>query len=128
MAAKEIKKLVTASETEVGSGAKLVGNAGDALKGIATKVLQINALIRQISASASEQSAGLNEINRAVDQIDEFTQRNAAMVEETTAASVTLSSEAEEMGELVAQFKTEADLGDSRSTGWSRKSLRLVSR
>ncbi len=127
MAAKEIKTLVTASETEVGSGAKLVGNAGDALKGIATKVLQINALIRQISASASEQSAGLNEINRAVDQIDEFTQRNAAMVEETTAASVTLSSEAEAMSELVAQFKTDGDLDHVHPIGATPRNLRLVS-
>lgn len=74
------------------------------MKNIADQVLQINQLIRQISASASEQAVGLKEINSAVTQMDQVTQQNAAMVEETTAASVTLNGEAETLKSLVAGF------------------------
>lgn len=103
-AAKEIKGLINTSATQVGEGVQLVGKAGETMKKIADQVLQINQLIRQISASASEQAVGLKEINSAVTQMDQVTQQNAAMVEETTAASVTLNSEAETLKSLVAGF------------------------
>ncbi|CCM79972.1 MULTISPECIES: methyl-accepting chemotaxis protein [Rhizobium] len=105
-AAKEIKLLVQNSSSQVATGAALVASAGDALRGIALQVAQINDVIRQISASASEQATGLREINNAVGQLDEFTQRNAAMVEETTAASAGLHREAQSLSSLVEQFKT----------------------
>lgn len=104
-AAKEIKALINTSTTQVGEGVDLVGKAGDALQKIAVQVMQINGLIRQISASASEQAAGLKEINSAVNQMDQVTQQNAAMVEETTAASSVLSNEAETLRSLVARFR-----------------------
>ncbi|MEQ1403938.1 methyl-accepting chemotaxis protein [Neorhizobium sp. Rsf11] len=104
-AAKEIKALINTSTTQVGEGVDLVGKAGDALQKIAVQVMQINGLIRQISASASEQAVGLKEINSAVNQMDQVTQQNAAMVEETTAASSVLSNEAETLRSLVARFR-----------------------
>ncbi|MBD9374036.1 HAMP domain-containing protein [Rhizobium sp. ARZ01] len=105
-AAKEIKNLINASETQVREGVDLVGKAGSALEKIAEQVMQINGLIRQISGSASEQAVGLKEINSAVNQMDQVTQQNAAMVEETTAASVALNEEARTLQSLVARFRT----------------------
>jgi methyl-accepting chemotaxis protein len=105
-AAKEIKALITASSTQVNEGVDLVGKAGDALQKIAVQVMQINGLIREISSSAGEQAVGLKEINSAVNQMDQVTQQNAAMVEETTAASAVLNGEAETLRELVQRFRT----------------------
>jgi methyl-accepting chemotaxis protein len=107
-AAKEIKALINASSAQVGEGVDLVGKAGDALQKIAVQVMQINGLIRQISASAGEQAVGLKEINSAVNQMDQVTQQNAAMVEETTAASAVLDGEAETLKGLVQRFHTSA--------------------
>lgn len=112
-AAKEIKTLVQNSSGQVATGAELVGTAGEALRGISTQVLQINGVIRQVSASASEQATGLREINNAVSQLDEFTQRNAAMVEQTSAASNGLSDEAYSLSRLIEQFKIEDEHGDN---------------
>jgi len=105
-AAKEIKTLINASTTQVNEGVDLVGKAGDALQKIAIQVMQINGLIRQISSSAGEQAVGLKEINSAVNQMDQVTQQNAAMVEETTAASAVLNGEAETLRDLVQRFRT----------------------
>jgi methyl-accepting chemotaxis protein len=107
-AAKEIKTLIHTSTTQVGEGVDLVGRAGDALQKIAVQVMQINGLIRQISSSAAEQATGLKEVNAAVNQMDQVTQQNAAMVEEATAASAALSSEADTLKSLVARFRISA--------------------
>ncbi|MBB5044376.1 methyl-accepting chemotaxis protein [Shinella fusca] len=104
-AAKEIKTLINTSEGQVREGVDLVGKAGGALENIAEQVNQINGLIRQISSSASEQAVGLKEINAAVNQMDQVTQQNAAMVEETTAASMALNDEAQTLKSLVARFR-----------------------
>ncbi|OJT98426.1 MAG: chemotaxis protein [Rhizobium sp. 63-7] len=105
-AAKEIKTLINASAGQVQDGVALVGHAGNALDKIAGQVMEINGLIRQISASASEQAVGLKEINSAMNQMDQVTQQNAAMVEEQTAASMTLKEEADVLKSLVARFRT----------------------
>ena len=107
-AAKEIKTLINTSEVQVREGVDLVGKAGSALENIAEQVIQINGLIRQISSSASEQAVGLKEINAAVNQMDQVTQQNAAMVEQTTAASMTLNDEAQTLKSLVARFRAGA--------------------
>ncbi|WP_324762794.1 methyl-accepting chemotaxis protein [Sinorhizobium meliloti] len=104
-AAKEIKTLINTSAGQVREGVDLVGKAGGALEKIAEQVVQINGLIRQISSSASEQAVGLKEINSAVNQMDQVTQQNAAMVEETTAASMALNDEARALSALVARFQ-----------------------
>ena len=104
-AAKEIKTLINTSAGQVKEGVDLVGRAGGALHEIAEQVMEINGLIRQISASASEQAVGLKEINSAMNQMDQVTQQNAAMVEEATAASVTLNDEARTLQTLVTRFR-----------------------
>ena len=104
-AAKEIKTLINTSAGQVRDGVDLVGRAGGALQKIADQVVQINGLIRQISGSASEQAVGLKEINTAVNQMDQVTQQNAAMVEETTAASMALNEEARALSTLVSRFQ-----------------------
>jgi methyl-accepting chemotaxis protein len=104
-AAKEIKALIQASSAQVSSGVELVGETGKALDRIAAQVTEINGIVGEIAASAAEQSTGLAEVNTAVNQMDQVTQQNAAMVEQTTAASHSLANEAGELGTLVGRFK-----------------------
>ena len=118
-AAKEIKTLINASEGQVRDGVDLVGRAGQALENIAEQVIQINGLIRQISSSASEQAVGLKEINAAVNQMDQVTQQNAAMVEETTAASMTLNDEAQMLKSLVARFRAGANAAAAQPAAYT---------
>ncbi len=103
-AAKEIKTLVSGSSEQVEKGVKLVGDTGKALDRIVEQVVKLNELIADIAASAQEQSTGLGEVNTTVNQMDQVTQQNAAMVEQATAASHTLAGEAEELTRLVGQF------------------------
>jgi methyl-accepting chemotaxis protein len=103
-AAKEIKSLISASTQQVDVGVKLVSETGNALGRIVTQVTQLNGLVVELAASAKEQATGLDEVNSAVNQMDQVTQQNAAMVEQATAASHGLSSEAQELARLVGQF------------------------
>ncbi|MDO9418814.1 methyl-accepting chemotaxis protein [Pararhizobium sp.] len=105
-AAKDIKGLVGKSGEEVKTGVKLVQATREALDRIGTDVVQINHQVKSIVTSAREQSTGLQEINVAVSQMDQVTQQNAAMVEETNAVSHTLAQDAENLSRLVGQFKT----------------------
>ena len=113
-AAREIKSLIGASSASVGEGARLVARTGGALTALINQVSQINTLAAEIAASAREQAVGLAEINTAVNHMDQTTQQNAAMVEETTAANQSLSEEAERLADLVARFRI--DTGYSRSS------------
>jgi methyl-accepting chemotaxis protein len=106
-AAKDIKALITKSGDEVQAGVKLVQATGSALSEIEGRVFAINSHIHAIADSAKEQATSLNEINQAVNQIDSVTQQNAAMVEETSAATLKLAAEANRLVELIARF----DLG-----------------
>ncbi|HEX3920285.1 MAG TPA: methyl-accepting chemotaxis protein [Caulobacteraceae bacterium] len=110
-AAKEIKTLISASSQQVAQGVTLVGQTGEALTGIVSKVGDITGLVSEITASTQEQASALAQVNTAVNQMDQVTQQNAAMVEQSTAASHSLSQEAEELARLVSRFKTghEAD-------------------
>lgn len=103
-AAREINSLISASGEHVERGVTLVGNAGDALKQIVESVSGISGYVADIAASAQEQSSGLAEINAAMSQLDQVTQQNAAMFEETTAASRNLSKAAEDLEQRVSQF------------------------
>ena len=103
-AAKDIKGLINKSGEEVKSGVTLVRETGDALGTIAEHVTAINDQINSIATAAREQSNGLTEINSAVNQMDQVTQQNAAMVEETTAVTHRLTSGAASLEELVRQF------------------------
>jgi len=119
-AAKEIKSLISASESQVNDGVALVAQTGTALEAISNQVVNINGLINMISVSSSEQAAGLREMNTAMHHMDQVTQQNAAMVEETTAASVSLSDEATQLKALVAKFRVSGgpSARDLRSMGY----------
>ncbi len=105
-AAKEIKALISASTTQVGSGAQLVDRTGKALEALVLQVDEIDALVSEIAASAKEQATGLNEVNSAVNSMDQVTQQNAAMVEESSAAAHALKGEAGELARLIGEFRT----------------------
>ncbi|WP_105439514.1 methyl-accepting chemotaxis protein [Neorhizobium sp. T25_13] len=104
-AAKEIKELIRNSSIEVQGGVKLVSETGQALKTIEGYIITVNQHMDSIATSAREQSIGLAEVNTAVNQMDQVTQQNAAMVEETNAASATLANEAGRLRELISQFQ-----------------------
>jgi len=104
-AAKEIKELIHNSSTEVDNGVKLVRDAGSALKTISGFIIEINTHMESIATSAKEQSVGLAEVNTAVNAMDHTTQQNAAMVEESNAASNTLATEAVRLRDLVGRFR-----------------------
>ncbi|MCB5205296.1 methyl-accepting chemotaxis protein [Neorhizobium sp. T786] len=104
-AAKEIKTLINTSNQQVQSGVQLVGETGRALETIVTEVQEINRHVNAIVESAQEQSSGLQQINTAVNTMDQDTQKNAAMVEEQTAASHGLARDAASLNALLAQFK-----------------------
>ena len=106
-AAKEIKGLITASGEQVKNGVSLVGQTGKALVSIVEQVKLINANVEAIVTGSREQSTGLNEINTAVNTMDQGTQQNAAMVEQSTAASHSLASEAASLFQLLSKFKTD---------------------
>ncbi|PZR35990.1 HAMP domain-containing methyl-accepting chemotaxis protein [Caulobacter segnis] len=108
-AAKEIKQLISDSSSQVDQGAKLVTSTGEALQGIVDKVSHIDSLIKEIAASAQDQANSLSEVNAAVNQMDQVTQQNAAMVEEATAAAASLSGEGAELTRLVGQFQIAND-------------------
>ncbi len=103
-AAKEIKALITASASQVKEGVTLVDRTGAALEEIVVQVQQISGNVAAIVESAREQSTGLTEINKAVNTIDQGTQQNAAMVEQSNAAAQALAAEAEDLFRLIAQF------------------------
>ena len=117
-AAREIKALISSSGEQVGQGVKLVGRAGEALRRIVGEVAQINALVSGIAASSHEQSTGLAEVNTAVNQMDQVTQQNAAMVEQSTAASHSLAQEASALSGLVSRFR----IGETPAEPTSRRS------
>jgi methyl-accepting chemotaxis protein len=104
-AAKEIKALIASSSSQVEKGVRLVGETGRALAEIVGKVAEIDTLIGEIASSAQEQSVGLNQVNAAINQMDQVTQQNAAMVEQATAAAAGLKGEAGELARLVSRFR-----------------------
>jgi methyl-accepting chemotaxis protein len=114
-AAREIKALITASGDKVRDGVSLVGQTGKALEAIVSEVQLINQNVASIVVSTREQSTGLTEINTSVNQMDQGTQQNAAMVEQTTAASHSLASQAAALNGLLAQFRLGEAAGAPRA-------------
>jgi len=110
-AAKEIKTLIGVSTRHVGAGVELVGQTGEALQQIFDQFNQIAQLVTQIAASAREQSSALGQVNTAINQMDHTTQQNAAMVEQSTAASHTLLRQARDLSQLISAFKVHPGAG-----------------
>ncbi|NYT34514.1 methyl-accepting chemotaxis protein [Rhizobium sp. WYCCWR 11128] len=112
-AAKEIKGHIQKSSVEVESGVKLVLDTSQVLKAISEQIARINQHMDAIAVSAREQSTGLAEVNTAVNSMDQVTQQNAAMVEQSTAASGQLAEEAAKLRELVSRFRLRATASQS---------------
>ena len=121
-AAKEIKTLINTSGEQVKNGVMLVGRTGEALQKIVDQVQSIDANVQSIVQSSRDQSTGLKEVNTAVNQMDQSTQQNAAMVEESTAASHSLAREADALFALLGTF----EIGGSRTAPTRRHERRGV--
>ena len=93
------------SNQHVLQGVKLVGETGRSLTRIVTQVSELSGVVMEIAASTAEQATGLAQVNTAVNQMDQITQQNAAMVEQSTAASHSLAREAEDLSTVVDRFQ-----------------------
>ena len=105
-AAKEIKQLINASAGHVDTGVQLAGNSGEALKGMAMRIVEINSLVQEMADAAERQSLGVQEVSSAVTQVEQITQKNAAMVEESTAATRGLAQETDGLMHTLEFFRT----------------------
>lgn len=108
-AAKEIKGLINASVERIAAGGRLVGTAGESMNNIVSQVKRVADLIGEISASAHEQTSGIEQVNQAIVQLDNVTQQNAALVEEASAAADSLNQQAGRMVEVVSIFKLDGN-------------------
>jgi methyl-accepting chemotaxis protein len=106
-AAREIKTLIGASVERVQAGSKLVTDAGSTMTEIVASVKRVSDIIGDISAAAAEQSAGIGQVNGAVNDLDRMTQQNAALVEQSAAAAESLREQAGRLGDLVGSFRLE---------------------
>ena len=106
-AAKDIKSLISDSVSKINNGNELVGKSGDTMKEIVTSIKRVNDIMAEIAAASAEQSSGLDEVGKAVSQMDEMTQQNAALVEEAAAAAESLLSQAEQLASNIARFTLE---------------------
>ncbi|WP_439811553.1 methyl-accepting chemotaxis protein [Bordetella bronchiseptica] len=104
-AAKEIKVLIEDSVDKVGTGSQQVERAGATMQEIVASVKRVTDIMGEISAASEEQSSGIDQVNRAVSQMDEVTQQNAALVEEAAAAAGSLQEQAQRLAEAVSVFK-----------------------
>jgi methyl-accepting chemotaxis protein len=107
-AAREIKSLISTSVERVESGTRLVTDAGHTMEEIVQSVQRVADVISEITAAASVQSAGIAEVNQAIGNLDQMTQQNAALVEESAAAAESLRDQADRMKQVVAVFKVDA--------------------
>jgi methyl-accepting chemotaxis protein len=105
-AAKEIKGLIGDSVERVGQGAVLVNRAGETMAQVVTAIGRVAQIVREISSASREQSTGVSQVGLAIAQMDEATQQNAALVEESAAAAESLKHQASELVTLVSTFKT----------------------
>ncbi|MGL3607403.1 methyl-accepting chemotaxis protein [Rhizobium sp. G187] len=123
-AAKEIKSLINASSDHVRNGVELVGETGRALEQIVTEVQEINGNVAAIADSSREQATALAAVGKAVNDMDQNTQQNATMVEQSTAASDILAQQASALRKLVGQFRIEQLT--SRKLGSTRQDAALA--
>ncbi|MET3108550.1 methyl-accepting chemotaxis protein [Oxalobacteraceae bacterium GrIS 2.11] len=109
-AAKEIKTLIGDSVDKVNAGTQLVDQAGNTMQEIVESIRRVTDIMTEISLASSEQSAGIDQINQAITQMDDVTQQNAALVEEAASAAQSLQDQAQDLNQVVSVFK----LNDSR--------------
>jgi len=116
-AAKEIKDLIGASVEKVQNGSRLVQEAGATMDEIVSSVQRVSDIIGEITAAAAEQSDGIAQVNVAVNQLDQMTQQNAALVEQSAAASESLRDQAGRLAEAIGSFRTGAEGGSAAQAG-----------
>ncbi|WP_312369371.1 methyl-accepting chemotaxis protein [Stenotrophomonas sp.] len=120
-AAKEIKGLIDDSVGKVADGSALVRKAGTTMGEIVASVQRVTDIMAEISAASQEQSAGIEQVNQTVVQMDETTQQNAALVEEATAAARSMEEQAAHLANVVSVFQLEEDSADTSSAAAQRE-------
>jgi methyl-accepting chemotaxis protein len=113
-AAKEIKDLISASVDKVQTGSQLVQSAGSTMEEIVASVQRVTDVMAEITAAAAEQSNGIAQVNVAVTKLDQMTQQNAALVEQSSAAAESLRDQAHQLADVVSVFKVNGVVGQSR--------------
>lgn len=103
-AAKEIKALIDDSVSKVESGSRLVTDAGHTMNEVVTQVKRVNDLMAEITSASREQSLGISQVGMAVAQLDQMTQQNAAMVEQSSAAAISMGDQARRLVDAVKVF------------------------
>ncbi len=126
-AAKEIKALISASVSNVDAGSAQVAQAGASMQEIVASVRRVTDLIGEISAAASEQHDGFAQVNQAVSNLDQMTQQNAALVEESSAAAMSMNEQAQRLAQVVAVFNVgQAGMPSPRPLAASRPGLNVA--
>jgi len=120
-AAKEIKDLIQDSVKKVEDGSLLVTQSGQTLEQIVISVKKVSDIVAEIAAASREQSLGIEQVGRAIMQMDELTQQNAALVEQATAASQNMTTEASALNEMMARYDS-AGVASSASSSWTASS------
>ncbi len=120
-AAKEIKALIQDSVSKVEQGSRLVNDSGQTLADIVASVKKVTDIVSEIAAASGEQASGIDQVNKAVTQMDEVTQHNAALVEEASAAAQALSDQASRLDAMMARFK----VIESDAPAWSGAERRM---
>ncbi len=115
-AAKEIKELIQDSVRKVSDGSVLVTQSGQTLEQIVASVKKVSDIVAEIAAASREQSTGIEQVNRAVMQMDELTQQNAALVEQATAASQAMAQQARELTEMMGRYRLSAAAAAAAAT------------
>jgi len=114
-AAKEITALISDSGERVDSGAKLVGDAGTTMREIVASIQRVTDIMSEITASTSEQSSGISHVSGEVNQLDQMTQQNASLVQQSAAATESLKEQAQRLAQAVRVFRLEAGPAESQS-------------
>ncbi len=115
-AAKEIKELIGASVERVDAGGRLVAQAGTTMDEIVESVKRVTDIMAEISFASQEQSAGIEQVNQAITQMDEVTQQNAALVEEAAAAAASLQNQADQLAQTVGSFKLDSHTSSTKQS------------
>jgi methyl-accepting chemotaxis protein len=114
-AAKEIKSLIQASVARVSEGSRLVDESGRTLDGIVEAVKKVTTIVAEIASASREQSIGIEQVNRAVIQMDETTQQNAALVEEAAASSESIVDQVHSLNAMVARYQVGSAAAQKRA-------------
>ncbi|MRW84049.1 HAMP domain-containing protein [Pseudoduganella sp. FT26W] len=115
-AAKEIKALIDDSVDKVGSGTRLVEQAGTTMHEVVASIKQVTDIVAEISAATQEQNDGISQVHRAVTEMDQTTQQNSSLVEQTAAAAATLRDQADTLEQVVSAFTINAARASTRAS------------